>query len=35
MLLRMRSTSFSEMLKFTHIGVSTETVVNWLFCELT
>ena len=33
--LRMRCISFSEMLKLIHIGVSTETVVSWLFCGLT
>ncbi len=32
---RMRSISFSETLKLIHIGVSTETVVSWLFCGLT
>ena len=31
----MRSISFSETLKLIHIGVSTETVVSWLFCALT
>ncbi len=32
---RMRSISFSETLKLIHIGVSTDTVVSWLFCGLT
>ena len=32
--LRMRCISFSDRLKLTHIGVSTETVVSWAFCGL-
>ena len=32
---RMRSISFSDRLKLIHIGVSTDTVVSWLFCALT
>jgi len=31
----MRAISFSETLKFTHIGESTETVVSCAFCALT
>ena len=29
-----RRYSFSDRLKLTHIGVSTDTVVSWLFCGL-
>ncbi len=32
---RMRAISFSETLKFTHIGESTATVVSCEFCALT
>ena len=31
----MRWNSFSDRLKLTHIGRSTDTVVSWLFCGLT
>ena len=31
----MRCNSFSDRLKLTHIGDSTDTVVSWLFCALT